>query len=145
MNELIDEFSIALELATRAHYGQVDKLGEPYILHPIRVMLNFTDEKLRIIALLHDTIEDTDLELSDLDDAGFSDSVILAIESLTKLPDENYIDYLVRVKNNHLAKEVKLADIKDNIIRLDVLYKVDRQEARKLDRKYSEAKKFLLR
>jgi len=141
----IDELCNAIELACRAHYFKFDKQGEPYILHPLRVMLKFTDEKERIVAILHDVIEDSELELSDLDDYGFSDSVLIAIEALTCLPDENYFDYLARVKENPLALKVKFADLEDNINRLNTLYRVDRSTARRLERKYYEAKKFLNR
>ena len=139
----VDEISNAIELATRAHYGQVDKQGELYILHPLRVMMKFDDKDDRIIAVLHDAIEDSELELEDLDDYGFSDYVISIIDLLTKKEGQEYNEYLETIKENPVAKKIKLADIEDNISRLNGLYKIDRPTARRLERKYSEAKRFL--
>ena len=104
----------AIILAAQAHKGQIDKGGQPYILHPLRVMLNMNTEEARIIAVLHDVIEDTDIELSTLKKYEYSDEIIKAIEALTRLPEENYTNFIKRVKENNLAKLVKMADIDDN-------------------------------
>lgn len=104
----------AIILATKAHKGQVDKGGQPYILHPLRVMLNMNTEETRIIAVLHDVVEDTNIELTTLKEYGYSDEVIKAIDALTRLPEENYTNFIKRVKENDLAKLVKMADIDDN-------------------------------
>lgn len=146
-DEVIDEEYNAIELATRAHYGQRDKLGELYIFHCIRVMMKFPIEQKdkRIVAVLHDTIEDTELEYEHLHEAGFSVAVIAAIEALTKLDDEHYDEYLERVKSNPIALAVKKADIADNQSRLNELYRIDRQTARRLDNKYHNAMRILNR
>lgn len=139
----IDELSNAIELATRAHYCQKDKVGEPYIFQSLRVMMTFKNKDSRIAAILKDVIECSELTLEDLDEAGFSDAIIHIVGLLTQLPDENYFDYLDKIKKNEIALAVKIADIQDNINRLSELYRIDRNEARKLDRKYSEAMRFL--
>ncbi|MBP0019585.1 MAG: GTP pyrophosphokinase [Cyanobacteria bacterium SBLK] len=112
--ELLSLLEKAIALAKKAHAGQIDKAGKPYINHPLRVMtaLEGLDEK--IVGVLHDTIEDSDLTLADLDRFGFPDSIIQAIDSLSKRPQENYDDYLTRVMGNPLALKVKIADMTDN-------------------------------
>lgn len=144
MTDEIDEISNAIELATRAHYNQFDKQGEPYIFHPLRVMMKFSDKEERIIAVLHDTIEDSELELSDLDDCGFSDYVINIVDILTRKKDyETYEQYLENVRQNPVALRIKLADIADNESRLNDLWKIDRNEYRRLEKKYRNARKIL--
>lgn len=104
----------AILIATKAHYGQIDKHGEPYILHPLTVMQNVESESEKIVAVLHDVIEDTDVTLDDLEKEGFSNEVLEALNCITKKNGEDYIEYLARVKNNPLALKVKFADIKHN-------------------------------
>lgn len=103
----------ALELVVKAHSGQVDKAGEPYVQHVCAVAEKFTNEKLKIIALLHDVIEDTDVTEEELRKE-FPDEIVNAIVVLTKRKGEDYFDYLRRVKENPLACEVKLADLEHN-------------------------------
>lgn len=105
----------ALEIAIQAHKGQVDKAGKAYILHPLRLMSKFTDEKLMIVSVLHDVVEDSSFTLDDLSHEGFSTDVIDAIDSLTKRKNEEYTSFIDRVKSNSLAREVKIIDIKDNM------------------------------
>ena len=104
----------AIEIAYIAHEGQVDKGGSPYISHPIRVMNSVESPEAKIVGVLHDAIEDSDLTFSDLQKQGFSEEIIEAIDALTKRSQEKYPDYLQRVKNNSIAVQVKLADLKDN-------------------------------
>ncbi len=107
--------SKAIEIAARAHDGFNDKCGEPYILHPLRVMLSRKDELERICAVLHDVIEDTELTLDDLRNEGFSEEVILILDCLTKRPGEKYEDYISRIITNENACHIKLADLNDNM------------------------------
>jgi GTP diphosphokinase / guanosine-3',5'-bis(diphosphate) 3'-diphosphatase len=78
----------AIQIAVTAHAGQIDKGGEPYILHPLRVMLRMRNEEERIAAVLHDVVEDSDSTFESLIAEGFSPNVICALEALTKRPGE---------------------------------------------------------
>ena len=110
-----NRLSAAIELAARAHSGQVDKAGEPYILHPLRVMLSMQTEDERIVAVLHDVIEDTPIDTQDLMNLGLSAEQIEAIVVLTRPPGEDYERFIEHIATNPLAKAVKLADIADNM------------------------------
>jgi (p)ppGpp synthase/HD superfamily hydrolase len=105
----------AIHIAATAHEGQKDKAGQPYILHPLRVMFSRRNETERICAVLHDVIEDTDVSLDDLRNSGFSQEVLDALEALTKRNGENYEDFIDRVIENKTACHVKLADLADNM------------------------------
>ncbi|OAJ75063.1 guanosine-3',5'-bis(diphosphate) 3'-pyrophosphohydrolase [Brevibacillus sp. SKDU10] len=105
----------AVLLATKAHANQQDKGGQPYILHPLRVMMYMPSDEARAVAVLHDVLEDTDVTAEDLRVAGFPKEVVEAVMILTKNPKEEYDSYITRVKQNQLARAVKIADIKDNL------------------------------
>jgi GTP diphosphokinase / guanosine-3',5'-bis(diphosphate) 3'-diphosphatase len=105
----------AIALASQAHAGQVDKAGQPYILHPLRVMLAVTGASERMAAVLHDVVEDTAITLDDLRDEGFPKEVIDAIEALTKRPGETRLAAAGRAVVNPIARVVKLADVTDNM------------------------------
>lgn len=105
----------ALQIAAVAHAGQTDKGGQPYILHPIRVMLAVNSADEQMAALLHDTVEDTAIELTDLEKAGFSERVVSAVQALTKLPGESRLEAAQRAVKNPIARAVKLADVQDNM------------------------------
>lgn len=111
----------AIHIATEAHYDQKDKGGQPYILHPLRVMMLVEGEEAQIVAVLHDVLEDTEVTREDLEREGFSEKVITALEKLTHKEGESYSDYVLRVKSDELARQVKLADLKDNA-RIDRAY-----------------------
>ena len=100
----------AIEIALNAHAGQRDKGGEPYILHPLRVMLRMTTDEERIVAVLHDVVEDSSYTFQDLLAAGYSSSVVGALEALTKRPGESRLEAAARAAANPLARTVKLAD-----------------------------------
>jgi (p)ppGpp synthase/HD superfamily hydrolase len=104
----------AIQIAASAHAGQIDKAGQPYILHPLRVMLAVNGEHARMAAVLHDVVEDTAVTLDDLVKEGFPPEVIAAIDALTKLPGETRIDAARRAAKNAIARQVKLADNADN-------------------------------
>jgi len=105
----------AIALASALHSSQFDFSGEPYILHCIRIMMNFTDPVLRTVAILHDVVEDTDITIENLRELGFSETVLTAVNTLTRVGSEPYENYIQRVKNNALARAIKLADLKDNM------------------------------
>lgn len=104
----------AIAIAATAHAGQVDKGGAPYILHPLKVMLRMSSLEERIVAVLHDVVEDCGISLEDLRKEGFSEAVLSAIESVTKVPGESYEDFVERAAQNPLGRVVKLADLEEN-------------------------------
>jgi len=132
----------AIEIAVEGHKGQVDKNGELYILHPLRVMGAFQDDARRIVGILHDIVEDTRYELDDLREAGFGDEIRDAVDAITKRDGEPYDDYLGRIVANDIARDVKLADIGDNSGRLERVSEPDRSRLRK---KYATALAILKR
>jgi len=105
----------AIEIAILAHAGQVDKAGKPYLLHPLRVMAQFTDPTHQIVAILHDVVEDSSKTLLDLRIDGFSTEIISALEALTKTEGEDRWSAAKRTINNKIASAVKLADLGDNM------------------------------
>lgn len=111
--EMLDKM---LVIATNAHSGQFDRGGNPYILHPLKVMhyLKTDNEELMCIALGHDVIEDTKVTYRDLRDAGISERVIAGIRALTKLPGQTYDEYKEGVFANVDAMRVKMADLRHN-------------------------------
>jgi len=105
----------AILWATEVHRGQVDKSGNPYILHPIRVMMRMTSPEARIVAILHDTIEDSDHTLDDLRALGYDEPIIAAVDAISRREDESYEEFIQRLKPNPLARRVKLGDLLDNM------------------------------
>lgn len=105
-----------LVLATNAHAGQYDKGGNPYILHPLKVMhyLKSEDEELQCIALGHDVIEDTKATYVQLRELGITERIIEGIRALTKIPGETYDEYKERVFASEDAMRVKMADLRHN-------------------------------
>ncbi len=104
----------AIILAAEAHRGQVDKAGNPYILHPLRVMQSVASETEKIIAVLHDVVEDSALTLDDLRQRGYGEDVLTAVDCLTRRKTETYAEMIERVKTNPLAVRVKLGDLADH-------------------------------
>ena len=120
----------AIKIAVKAHAGQVDKGGNPYILHPLRVMLSLNTEEERIVGVLHDVVEDCEgWTWQRLSGEGFSTKIIEALQSVSKTPEEeaeyrqlpegekldHYLEFVSRAKANKIGREVKAADIKDNL------------------------------
>lgn len=105
----------AISIAAQAHEGQRDKAGAPYILHPLRVMMNMTTEQARIVAVLHDVIEDTDWTIEGLRQEGFGAEILAAVDCLTRRDGEEYQAFIKRVQQNPLAVTVKIADLEDNL------------------------------
>lgn len=105
----------AIAIAAEGHAGQLDKAGQPYILHPIRVMLRVSGASERIAAILHDVVEDTPVTLEQLADEGFAKEIVAAVDALTKRPGETRIDAAKRAAANPIARVVKLADNAENM------------------------------
>ena len=106
----------AIEIAVEVHKGQVDKGGQPYILHPLRVMMSVSGESEKIVAVLHDVVEDGDWTFEALVAEGFSIEVIEALKSVTKNSDnEDYDSFIQRAIGNPIGRKVKIADIRDNL------------------------------
>lgn len=106
----------AIEIATEAHKGQVDKAGNEYIGHPLRVMEMGKTLEEKIVGVLHDVVEDTDWTFERLEAEGFAPEVIAALRCVTKTSEnENYDDFIGRVKKNPLAAAVKINDLTDNM------------------------------
>jgi len=132
----------AIEIAVEAHKGQIDKGGSPYILHPLRVMMSVDLELEKIVAVLHDVVEDSNWTFEDLLAEGFSIEVIEALQSVTKeSPDEDYDLFIQRAIHNPIGRKVKLADLRDNldVTRLTELAEKDLQRINK----YKKALKIL--
>ena len=128
----------AVAIARAAHQGQVDKGGEPYIGHPLRVMGRVEGEYERMAAVLHDVLEDTDVTADDLRAAGCPEPVIAAVVALTKRPGETLAASMARVAADPIARRVKRADVADNSDP-ERLARLDPATAARLRRKYAES------
>ncbi len=113
----------ALKLCFEAHKNQVDKSGMPYVFHPFHLAEQMETEETTIVALLHDVVEDTDYTIEDLTKMGFGESVVKSLSLLTHDDTVEYMDYVLAIKGNPIAKAVKLADLRHNsdLSRLDVI------------------------
>ena len=131
----------AYEIAKKAHLGQIDKAGEDYIKHPEKVASFVNSDEEKAVAYLHDVIEDTELTLEDLREYGFSEEVLKAVDVITKKKGQDYQTYLNSVKENKLARVVKLADLRHNsdLTRLINITEKDRERKEK----YQKAIDFL--
>jgi hypothetical protein len=105
----------AIVIAAEAHAGQRDKVGEAYILHPLRVMLAVRTAEERIVGVLHDVVEDTRWTLEALRQEGFSPEVVDAVDAVSRREGEDYFDFVRRAGANPLARPVKVADLRDNL------------------------------
>jgi (p)ppGpp synthase/HD superfamily hydrolase len=105
----------AIRLAAEAHEGQLDKAGQPYVLHVLRVMFACQSPDAQIAAALHDVVEDTDWTLDDLRREGFSAQVVEIVDALTRRDGEDYFDFARRAAATPLSREVKRADLLDNM------------------------------
>ncbi len=132
----------AIALVAEAHAKQTDKAGAPYILHPLRMMQRLETETEMIVAVLHDTVEDTHWTLKDLRAAGFSGDVVEAVDCLTRREEETYDEFIERAKSNPIARRVKLADIEDNL-NITRLSEVTDKDVERL-RKYHRIRRMLM-
>lgn len=125
--------SEAIRVALDAHEGHEDRSGEPYILHPLRVMLAMKDETMRTAAVLHDVVEDSNITLSELSQRGFPEEVVRLVGTLTRRELESYDDYISRVLLSSDACQIKLEDLKDNM-NLSRISNPDRDDFDRLER-----------
>lgn len=132
----------AVKIAVEAHQGQKDKYGAPYILHPLRVMARVDSETEKIVAILHDVVEDTDWTLDNLRKKGFSAEIIQAIDCVTKREGEAYEEFVNRSATNPLARRVKIADLEDNmdVRRIETLTAKDTERLNKYLRAWRRLK-----
>jgi (p)ppGpp synthase/HD superfamily hydrolase len=130
----------ALQITTAAHAGQTDKAGRPYILHPLRVMAAMDSDEERAVALLHDVIEDGDVDVAGLIAVGIPKHIANAVDCLSKREGEDYPAFIARVLENPLAARVKRADVADNIdvLRLQALSDKDLARVAKYHRAWHQ-------
>ena len=105
----------AITIACDAHQGQSSINGEPYILHPLRLLIKAKSNEEKIIAVLHDVIEKSNISLADLKNKGFDQNIISSIDSLSRRRSESYFDYIDRLMQNRISVKIKLLDLADNI------------------------------
>lgn len=137
--KLLDKAAL---ICVSKHAGQRDKMGCAYFQHPMRVAMRCNTDEEKMVALLHDTIEDTDVTAEYLLSEGFPQSVVDGVLSVTKRDEESYEDFVARAKQNPLGRIVKLHDLEDNldVLRLDT---VSPKMAARIT-KYLAAHKYLL-
>ena len=113
----------ALKLCFAVHKEQLDKSGLPYVFHPFHLAEQMETEETTVTALLHDVVEDSDLTLGDLAQMGFPQPILDALDLLTHDPQVDYMDYVLAIKDDPIARAVKLADLRHNsdLTRLDVI------------------------
>ncbi len=131
----------AINIAFKAHEGQYDKGGYPYIMHPLHLAEEMTTENEVITALLHDVLEDSEISLDFIKEQGFSEDVTNALVSLTRRKDEEYSEYIKRIKNTGgIALSVKKADLRHNMAleRLENLTEKDKERLIKYKVSYKE-------
>ena len=127
----------AIQIAVEAHAGVKDKGGKAYILHPISVMMRCETDEEKIVAILHDVVEDTDWTFAALREEGFSETVIEALETVTKYSEEeDYDEFIRRSLKNEIGRKVKIADLHENldVTRIGELYPKDIERINKYKR-----------
>ena len=106
----------AIQIAVEAHAGVTDKGGKAYILHPISVMMRCETDEEKIVAILHDVVEDTDWTFEALHEEGFAETIIEALKTVTKhSEDEDYDEFIQRSLKNEIGRKVKIADLRENL------------------------------
>ena len=115
MNDLSKILEKAALICVTKHQGQRDKAGAAYFQHPMRIAMNCEKDEEKIVALLHDTVEDTDVTPEWLKEQGFPDEIVEAILSVTRNPGEDYHHFIDRAKNNPIGRIVKIHDLEDNL------------------------------
>jgi (p)ppGpp synthase/HD superfamily hydrolase len=128
----------AIVLATEAHADQTDKAGAPYVLHLLRVMQAQTTEEAMMAGVLHDLVEDTNFSFDDLRERGYSGEVIEALRHVTKGDGESYQEFAERASRHPIARQVKIADLEDNmdVTRLETVTEKDAERLAKYRRAY---------
>ena len=122
-----------MRLCYDAHKGQTDKSGMPYVFHPFHVAEQMTDEVSTVVALLHDVLEDTPVTLAELARYGFGEDITGPLMLLTRSKGTSYFDYIKEIKNDPVARAVKLADLthNSNLARLEKVGEKDMERQRK--------------
>ena len=136
-----DKTKKAMKFCFKAHKDQVDKSGMPYVFHPFHVAEQMTDEATTIVALLHDVVEDTDYTLEDIAAEGFGKEILEAVALMTHEDDVPYLDYVAKLKENPIARAVKLADLAHNSD-LSRIGEIDEETKQRLE-KYKKARAIL--
>ena len=136
-----DKTKKAMKFCFKAHKDQVDKSGMPYVFHPFHVAEQMTDEATTIVALLHDVVEDTDYTLEDIAAEGFGKEILEAVALMTHEDGVPYLDYVAKLKDNPIARTVKLADLAHNSD-LSRIGEIDEETKQRLE-KYKKAKAIL--
>ena len=133
----------AMKIAYNAHHGQIDKMGVPYIFHPLHLAEQMNDEYTVCTALLHDVAEDTDITIEQLAEI-FPAPIITALKLLTHTDNIDYLTYIRTLKHNSIAKAVKLADLAHNSDpQRGALISEPKEKTEARMKKYAEAKKIL--
>jgi (p)ppGpp synthase/HD superfamily hydrolase len=138
MKELLNK---AIKLAEKYHEGQVDKGGKPYIGHPLRVMKDVETTEEKILAVLHDVLEDCHVSAEQLIKEGIPKELVEKLKILCKGKNEDYFHYINRIANDKTAINVKLSDLKDNMD-LNRLKQITEKDIERLE-KYKKAKEIL--
>ena len=134
----------AMQIAYKAHQGQVDKAGVPYIFHPYHLAEQMEDEISVCVALLHDVVEDTRIPLEELA-REFPKEIAEGVALLTHNKGEDYFDYIRRIKRNPVARVVKLADLSHNGEESRLLgSEFSKEQQRRRQEKYQRAREILL-
>ena len=136
-----DKTKKAMKLCFEAHKDQVDKSGMPYVFHPFHVAEQMTAEATTIVALLHDVVEDTDYTLEDIAAEGFGKEILEAVALMTHEDGVPYLDYVAKLKENPIARAVKLADLAHNSD-LSRIGEIDEETKQRLE-KYKKARAIL--
>lgn len=141
MEDMEEIYDYAVRIAAAAHSYQKDKVGSAFISHPLRVSMKCKSIEAKIVALLHDVIEDTKIDANYLIDNGFPKEIVDIVVILTRKKGEQYSEYIDRIKSNSIAREVKIYDLEDN---MDIkrLNKLDETDIKRLN-KYLMAYKTL--
>ena len=143
MKTLNEQLEIAIELAIKYHKGQIDKGGNAYILHPLEVMNNVNRMESKIVAVLHDIIEDTECTVDTLREWGIDEDIIESINILTHKEGMSYMEYITEISYDLIAIEVKLVDLKCNMDLSRLNRKITNKDLER-NKKYMKAYYFLL-
>lgn len=140
--EFLKIYNKALEIAFDAHRGQKDRGGESYIMHPIRVSQRCKTYKAKIIAILHDVLEDTDITPEIMVENGIPQELVDWVEVLSRKSDMLYQEYIKRIALFDITTEVKLADLEDNMDISRLVKELDEKDFERL-KKYKKAYEYL--
>ena len=143
MKTLNEQLEIAIELAIKYHKGQIDKGGNAYILHPLELMNDVNRMESKIVAVLHDIIEDTECSVDTLREWGINEDTIESINVLTHKEGMSYMEYITEISYDFIATEVKWADLKCNMDLSRLNRKITNKDLER-NKKYMKAYYFLL-